>query len=264
MLDGNKALGAMLLDFGGPRPQIEGTFALQKLNLTHYIQTSAAQSATPAPNARPDKQKSAGVDFPLLHHLDLDVRISTTELTAPPFTLGQSALSQSEWRRRQLGGGYAHIKIKVMQQGKVHAGGFLLVWPGVWSWRCGLRGAGLDIVRQVQLLECECPFYLRTRSAEIKQHRAERLVAVKHKGRLVKPEPVPLPMERAGGRKIATSLIIQHQNAGPSGEAGQIGDLEIQIALISSRSATTVPTPEGTRWTCTRMTPWSPEGPERT
>lgn len=90
VLDGNRALGAMLLDFGGPRPQIEGTFALQKLNLTRYIQTRAA---TPAPNVRPDRQKSAALDFPLLHHLDLDVRISTTELIAPPFTLGQSALS---------------------------------------------------------------------------------------------------------------------------------------------------------------------------
>lgn len=89
VLDGNRALGAMILDFGGPRPQIEGTFALQKLDLTHYIQTSAAQSATSAP----DKRKSASLNFPLLHHLDLDVRISTTELIAPPLALGQSALS---------------------------------------------------------------------------------------------------------------------------------------------------------------------------
>ncbi|MFQ5625722.1 MAG: AsmA family protein [Methyloligellaceae bacterium] len=92
-LDGNRALGAMMLDFGTPRPQIEGTFALQKLNLAQYIQTSALLPATSTPDAKPGKQKSTDVDFPLLHHFNLDVRISTTELTAPPVTVGQSALS---------------------------------------------------------------------------------------------------------------------------------------------------------------------------
>lgn len=92
-LDGNRALGAMTLDFSGPRPQFEGTLAMQKLDLTQYIETSSAPPAAPKPGAPPAKQKTIDVGFPLLHHINLDLRISTTELTAPPLNFGQSALS---------------------------------------------------------------------------------------------------------------------------------------------------------------------------
>ena len=91
VLDGNKALGALALEFSGPRPQIEGTLALQKLNLTQYFKPGAV----PEPGAKAPKTKSVDVDFPLLHHLNIDLRISTTELSAGPLTLGQSAISFS-------------------------------------------------------------------------------------------------------------------------------------------------------------------------
>ncbi len=90
-LDGNKALGALALEFSGPRPQIEGTLALQKLNLTQYFEAGATTEA----DAKDSKKKSVEVDFPLLHHLNIDLRISTTELSAGHLKLGQSAISFS-------------------------------------------------------------------------------------------------------------------------------------------------------------------------
>ncbi len=90
-LYGNKALGALALEFGDPRPQIEGTLALQKLDLTHYFKAGTE----PKPDTKKARTKTVDVDFPLLHHLNIDLRISTTELTIPPVTLGQSAISFS-------------------------------------------------------------------------------------------------------------------------------------------------------------------------
>jgi AsmA protein len=91
ILDDNKALGALELEFGGPRPQIEGTLALQKLDLTKYFETEAETK----PTAKKTKSKSVDVDFPLLHHLNIDLRISTTELSVDQLNFGQSAISFS-------------------------------------------------------------------------------------------------------------------------------------------------------------------------
>lgn len=90
-LDGNKAIGALALEFGGPRPQIEGTLALQKLDLTKYINPEVTDVTEPAGGST--KIETVDIDFPLMHHLNADLRISTTELIAPPVTAGQSALS---------------------------------------------------------------------------------------------------------------------------------------------------------------------------
>ena len=97
VLDGNRALGAIALEFGGPRPQIEGTLALQKLDLTRYFEAKDAPGPANETAARKNgkSQKTVDVDFPLLHHINIDLRISTTELTAGPLTLGQSAISFS-------------------------------------------------------------------------------------------------------------------------------------------------------------------------
>lgn len=90
-LDGNKALGALALELSNPRPQIEGTLALQKIDLTQYFKAGTA----PEPDAAKTGDKSVDLDFPLLHHLNIDLRLSTTELVVPPVTLGQSAISFS-------------------------------------------------------------------------------------------------------------------------------------------------------------------------
>lgn len=91
-LDGNRSLGALAVEFGGARPQIEGTLAFSTIDLGQYIR--AAPQAPPAgktgtaPTPRP-----VAVNFPLLHHLDLDLRLSASEVTTPVLALGQTALS---------------------------------------------------------------------------------------------------------------------------------------------------------------------------
>jgi len=95
-LDGNRALGAMAIVISGPRPQIEGTLALQKLNLTRYFEPEDTPAPLKKTAAKKGKtQKPVEVDFPILHHINIDLRISTTQLTAGPLKLGQSAISFS-------------------------------------------------------------------------------------------------------------------------------------------------------------------------
>lgn len=95
-LDGSRALGAMAIEIGGPRPQIEGTLALQKLDLTRYFETEEPAAASKKFEAGKEKApKSVELDFPILHHINIDLRISTTQLTAGPLKLGQSAISFS-------------------------------------------------------------------------------------------------------------------------------------------------------------------------
>ena len=91
-LDGNRALGALALEFGGPRPKIDGTLALQRLDLTRYFESDADIPAN-SENPVTGKKQVVDLDFPLLHHINFDLRISTTDLIASPIQFGQSALS---------------------------------------------------------------------------------------------------------------------------------------------------------------------------
>jgi len=95
VLDGHKALGAVSLEFGGARPQIEGTLALQRLDLTQYFEHPAAKKASAKTLQKDGKAPNVEMDFPLLHHVNLDLRVSTTELKASRLSVGQSALSVS-------------------------------------------------------------------------------------------------------------------------------------------------------------------------
>ncbi|MBW2723314.1 MAG: AsmA family protein [Deltaproteobacteria bacterium] len=86
----------MAIVISGPRPQIEGTLALQKLNLTRYFEPEDTPAPLKKTAAKKGKaQKPVEVDFPILHHINIDLRISTTQLTAGPLKLGQSAISFS-------------------------------------------------------------------------------------------------------------------------------------------------------------------------
>ncbi len=91
-LDDNKALGTLAVEFGGARPKIVGTLAFSTINVAEYW-----ERAEPAPQANTqggaEKPGPIIVDFPLLHHLDLDLRLSTSEMVATPLTLGQVAVS---------------------------------------------------------------------------------------------------------------------------------------------------------------------------
>lgn len=93
-LDGNRALGALSLDFGGARPKVEGTLALQNFNLTPYLPALKARNEAKAPpgTAEPKKPR-VDLDLPLLHHVNADLRISTTDLRAGPVAFGSSALA---------------------------------------------------------------------------------------------------------------------------------------------------------------------------
>lgn len=90
-LDGNKALGAMALKFDGPRPAIEGTLALDTLDLAPYLKGPKAGGTRVAK----DKEAPVRLDFPILHHLDVDLRVSTTQVRAAALSLAQSAFSVS-------------------------------------------------------------------------------------------------------------------------------------------------------------------------
>lgn len=92
-LDGNRAIGAVALEIGGPRPQIEGTLALQRLDLTRYIRSRPTEESPNDAAGNRQREQSVQMDFPLLHHVNVDLRISTTELTAGQLSVGQSALS---------------------------------------------------------------------------------------------------------------------------------------------------------------------------
>lgn len=91
-VDGNRALGALALDFGGLRPKIDGTLALQRLDLTQYFETTPGLDPVPAASAS-SKEEAVELDFPVMHHINFDLRISTTDLVAGPLRLGQTALS---------------------------------------------------------------------------------------------------------------------------------------------------------------------------
>ncbi|MGI9385349.1 MAG: AsmA-like C-terminal region-containing protein [Methyloligellaceae bacterium] len=90
-LDGNKALGAMALKFEGPRPAIEGTLALDTLDLAPYLTGPKSGKQRVAK----DKEAPVRLDFPILHHLDVDLRVSTTQIRAAALSFAQSAFSVS-------------------------------------------------------------------------------------------------------------------------------------------------------------------------
>ena len=94
-LDGNKALGTLEIDFSGVRPAIGGTLAFSAIDLAQYRKKDPPQkpAASKKTTAKKEKPNAVVTDFPLLHHLDLDLRMSTNEIIAPPLSLGQVALS---------------------------------------------------------------------------------------------------------------------------------------------------------------------------
>lgn len=93
-IDGNRALGALAIAFNGARPQVEGTLALQRVNISEYIGLESPP-VQPAEAAKALRDRTVELDFPVLHHVDVDLRVSTTEFAAGPVSLGQTALSFS-------------------------------------------------------------------------------------------------------------------------------------------------------------------------
>ena len=111
-LDGNRAIGALAIRYDRPRPQIEGTLALQMLGLTQYLAAKATQEGAktktaaampdapesgkpgaPAATEAPAPEPPFDLSFPLLQHFDLDMRISATQFEANSVAAGQTALT---------------------------------------------------------------------------------------------------------------------------------------------------------------------------
>jgi AsmA protein len=86
-LDGNRADGALSLDFSGDRPKMVGTLALQTLDLSAYLETFQATVNAEGP------WPLAPIRLPLLEVADADVRLSAGEILIGAARIGKSAVS---------------------------------------------------------------------------------------------------------------------------------------------------------------------------
>lgn len=100
-LDGNQATGTLTFSFNGQHPDIEGTLALPRLDITRYLGLDDTGSATTKaealfgwPLAWWITQPSS-YSTPLLPLIDADLRISAAKVTAGPLQLGRSAATLS-------------------------------------------------------------------------------------------------------------------------------------------------------------------------
>ncbi len=91
-LDGNAAAGALLVNLNGERPGIEGTLALQTLDVTRYLPAPAgAAGLAEQAQRKPQPGRSGPFLFPVLRHFDADLRLSANKVQAGPVALGRSA-----------------------------------------------------------------------------------------------------------------------------------------------------------------------------
>jgi hypothetical protein len=80
--DGNSAVGALVVDYGGGRPRIEGTPAATRLDLSPYIEAPGS-AASPIP-----PRSTAPAALPA-SPLDADLRISADQVLAGPHRQGR-------------------------------------------------------------------------------------------------------------------------------------------------------------------------------
>lgn len=96
-MDGNVARGNLLLRFAGPRPAIEATLALEKLDLGAYLSAFAAarpgDDAHPTPPAHKEALPVAAGELamPMIGLFDADVRLSADKLEIAQHSLGRTA-----------------------------------------------------------------------------------------------------------------------------------------------------------------------------
>jgi uncharacterized protein involved in outer membrane biogenesis len=84
-LDGNVADGSVSIDLSRQRPRMQGTLALERLDLSAYLETLQATI-----NADGGWQ-AAPTDMPLLDLADLDIRLSAGEILVGSVRIGKSA-----------------------------------------------------------------------------------------------------------------------------------------------------------------------------
>ena len=89
VIDGNEAAGALVLNLAGERPLIDATLAFHALDLTPYAEAARSQSFLF------DRQTATwslfDLSFPLIRHVDADLRISAPKVALKGFGLGRGA-----------------------------------------------------------------------------------------------------------------------------------------------------------------------------
>src|SRR5215472_17327168 len=92
-IDGNEATGALVLNLAGERPLIDATLAFQALDLTPYADAARAQSFLF------DRQTATwslfDLSFPLVRHVDADLRISAPKVILKGYGLGRGAATSA-------------------------------------------------------------------------------------------------------------------------------------------------------------------------
>lgn len=88
-IDGNEANGALVLNLAGERPLIDGTLAFAALDLTPYVEAARSQSFVF------DRETASwsvfDLSFPLIRHVDADLRISAPKVVVRNYGLGRGA-----------------------------------------------------------------------------------------------------------------------------------------------------------------------------
>ena len=88
-VDGNEATGALVLNLAGDRPLVDGTLAFGALDLTPYVEAARSQSFVF------DRQTASwstfDLSFPLIKHVDADLRISAPKVVIRGYGLGHGA-----------------------------------------------------------------------------------------------------------------------------------------------------------------------------
>jgi uncharacterized protein involved in outer membrane biogenesis len=88
-LDGNEATGALVANFAGERPLIDGTLAFRTLDLTPYVE--AARSRSFLFDRQTATWSAFDLSFPLIRYFDADLRISTPKVVVKGQGLGAGA-----------------------------------------------------------------------------------------------------------------------------------------------------------------------------
>jgi AsmA protein len=88
-IDGNEATGTLALNVAGDRPLIDGTLAFSSLELAPYLEAARSQSFVF------DRQTASwsefDLSFPIIRHIDTDLRISTPKVTVKGYSFGRAA-----------------------------------------------------------------------------------------------------------------------------------------------------------------------------
>jgi uncharacterized protein involved in outer membrane biogenesis len=89
VIDGNEAAGALVLNLGGERPLVDATLAFNALDLSPYAEAARSQSFLF------DRHTATwslfDLSFPLIRHVDADLRISAPKVAIKGFGLGRGA-----------------------------------------------------------------------------------------------------------------------------------------------------------------------------